>query len=250
MTTNRRAMLLAFGMLGMGLVFGVAFCSLPACGAVVSPYGELINRIAPVERLVTDMVSAVNFDYRGFDTLGEEFILFASVLGVVVLLRDEPRASDVREERTAPVSAARPNAAVRATALFLVGPTALFGFYVMSHGQLTPGGGFQGGVISATAPLLAYLATTSSMLTGIAPMPLVQVAEALAMATFVGLGWAGPASGQAFLENVWALGTSGSVLSGGGIFVLNLVTGWAVAGGFLVLLTKFVEQSRRREGSR
>ncbi len=87
MTTNRRAMLLAFGMLGMGLVFGVAFCTLPACGAVVSPYGDLINRIAPEERLVTDMVSAVNFDYRGFDTLGEEFILFTSVMGVSLLLR-------------------------------------------------------------------------------------------------------------------------------------------------------------------
>ena len=35
----------------------------------------------------TAAVSAVNFDYRGFDTLGEEFILFAAVVGVASLLR-------------------------------------------------------------------------------------------------------------------------------------------------------------------
>ena len=33
------------------------------------------------------MVTAVNFDYRGFDTLGEEFMLLCAVTGTVVLLR-------------------------------------------------------------------------------------------------------------------------------------------------------------------
>ncbi len=39
------------------------------------------------ERQTTAVVSAINFDYRGFDTLGEEFILFAAVIGVASLLR-------------------------------------------------------------------------------------------------------------------------------------------------------------------
>ena len=38
--------------------------------------------MAVPERSTTDVVTAVNFDYRGFDTLGEEFILFAAVIGV------------------------------------------------------------------------------------------------------------------------------------------------------------------------
>ena len=36
----------------------------------------------------TNVITAVNFDYRGFDTLGEEFILFAAVLGLALLLRE------------------------------------------------------------------------------------------------------------------------------------------------------------------
>ena len=32
-------------------------------------------------------MSAVNFDYRSFDTLGEEFMLVCAVTGVVVVLR-------------------------------------------------------------------------------------------------------------------------------------------------------------------
>ena len=35
--------------------------------------------------------------------------------------------------------------------------TIVFGFYIGLHGQLTPGGGFQAGVILATAPLLVYI---------------------------------------------------------------------------------------------
>ena len=52
-----------------------------------------VNAITVPERHITDAVTAVNFDIRGFDTLGEEFILFTSVLGVVLLMRrqtDEP----------------------------------------------------------------------------------------------------------------------------------------------------------------
>ena len=58
----------------------------------------MINAVAVAERHLTNMATAVNFDYRGFDTLGEEYILFAAVTGLALLLRqargeieDEPR---------------------------------------------------------------------------------------------------------------------------------------------------------------
>ncbi len=50
--------------------------------------GQLLNRVAVPSGSTTDVVTAVNFDYRGFDTLGEEFILFAAVLGLALLLRE------------------------------------------------------------------------------------------------------------------------------------------------------------------
>ena len=50
----------------------------------------MVNAVTVPERQITDAVTAVNFDIRGFDTLGEEFIMFVSVMGVALLLRKQP----------------------------------------------------------------------------------------------------------------------------------------------------------------
>src|SRR4029453_13322954 len=94
----------------------------------------------------------------GFDTMGEEYILFAAVLGVAILLRaqrdeEEGQPQEEIKGRHAP---APPNG-VGALGLALVGPIVVFGIYVVAHGHLTPGGGFQGGVILATGALLVFL---------------------------------------------------------------------------------------------
>jgi len=79
------------GLLGL-MLWGLA--GLPDFGDYGGPYGDILNRVAVPERSTTDVVTAVNFDYRGFDTLGEEFILFAAVVGVASILRT------LRGERT------------------------------------------------------------------------------------------------------------------------------------------------------
>ena len=143
-----------------GLVFLATYCyaakNLPPWGHYRGPYGDVITGLAVYERHATDTVNAINYDYRGFDTLGEEFILFAAVLGVMLLLRREEGA-DVEDvgkvEDRPPLSLT-----IRALVLPSVGVTAVFGYYIALHGQLTPGGGFQGGVILATSLLLVYLA--------------------------------------------------------------------------------------------
>src|SRR3954451_17401531 len=68
-----------------GLLAAVA--RLPAFGHYPGPYGFVLNGVAVTERHATDVVAAVNFDYRAFDTLGEEFILFAAVVSTLLLLR-------------------------------------------------------------------------------------------------------------------------------------------------------------------
>src|SRR6185437_14069738 len=72
--------------LGGILLWGLS--GAPAFGDFHGAYGDLLNRIAVPQRHTTNVVTAIVFDYRGFDTMGEEFILFASVVGVVLLLRD------------------------------------------------------------------------------------------------------------------------------------------------------------------
>ena len=133
---------------------------LPPFGHYRGPYGDIINAVAVPERHVTNMATAINFDYRGFDTLGEEYILFAAVTGLALLLRDRRRRKRGGAERSAiPTGDVPPKTdALRWLGLLLVGLTNLFGFYVVLHAHLTPGGGFQGGAILGTACLLVFLA--------------------------------------------------------------------------------------------
>jgi multicomponent Na+:H+ antiporter subunit B len=128
--------------------------------------------------------------------------------------------------------------------------TICFGLYMASHGQVSPGGGFQGGVVLATAPLAVYLSMDASVFLRIAPAWLVSLAEGGGAAAFVALGALGLARGRAFLENVLPLGEAGDVLSSGTILVANVAVGLAVAAGFVVLLTAFLTETLHRERHR
>lgn len=222
---------------------------LPAVGHYRGPYGDVLNRAATYERHVTDVVTAVNFDYRGFDTLGEEFILFMSVIGGTVLLRRqrEEKQSEGRDKQLADQSPERqapePSDAIRVLTLGLVGPLVIFGLYIAAHGQLTPGGGFQGGVILATAPLLIYLAGDLKKFKQITSHTLVEAGEAAGAAGYLAIGLAGLILGGAYLRNVAALGTTGAINSGGTIALIDLATGLEVAAGFVLLLYAFLEQT-------
>ncbi len=47
---------------------------------------------------------------------------------------------------------------VKIVSLIILNPIIIFGLYIISHGHLTPGGGFQGGVIIASAVVLILIA--------------------------------------------------------------------------------------------
>src|SRR5437660_11649573 len=86
---TRRVRLTMFAVAGSGLavVLLLGFTGLPSFGHAHELYRALVNRTEDKLRHATDIVTALNFDIRAFDTLGEEFILFASVTGVALLLR-------------------------------------------------------------------------------------------------------------------------------------------------------------------
>jgi multicomponent Na+:H+ antiporter subunit B len=234
--------------LGLAALYVWALRAMPPFGHYRGPYGDVLNAVATYERHVQDVVTAVNFDYRGFDTLGEESILFISVVGAVVLLRRQKRENggeqqaqkaQVEGDRPAPA----PSDAVRALTLLLAGPMVAFGLYVVAHGQLSPGGGFQGGVILATVPLLVYLAGDFETFKRITSHTLVEMAEAAGLAGYLVIGFIGMAIGTTFLQNVFPLGETGEITSSGSIVLISLATGLEVAGGFVLLLYAFLEQT-------
>src|SRR5436309_1860362 len=102
---------------------------LPAFGHYGGPYGDVLNAVAPTERQAQNVVSAINFDYRGLDTLGEEYILFGAVAATALLLRR--LRGEIGIEASAPETSATD--ALRAWGLAVTACTLLFGLYMVLH---------------------------------------------------------------------------------------------------------------------
>ncbi|MEU9303568.1 MnhB domain-containing protein [Streptomyces sp. NPDC048269] len=215
---------------------------LPPFGTDVHPYGDRAVAAALAHH-TANVVSSVNFDLRALDTLVEESILFVTVLASTLLLR---LARDEHKGRP------RPGHSLPTTRLFgaVLLPVALVvGVYVVAHGQLTPGGGFQGGVVLATALHLAYLAADYRVLEKVRPLTVLDVTDALAAVSFTVMGLAGLAAGGAYLENVLPLGAFGQITSGGFVPLFNAAVGVEVGSGLVVLLAHFLDQAVEIGGS-
>jgi len=245
MNARARLLMFLFAWAALGPAVVVLILHLPRFGAHALPYGDLINDSAPRERHVTNAVSAVNFDYRGIDTLGEEFMLLCAVTGVVVLLRSK------RGERVdAPAGrvearSLRPRSdAVSGVTRVLAPVTALFGLTVALHGMTTPGGGFQGGVIVASAILMVFLGEGYRSWRKSAPSIAFDAAEGAGAVLYALCGFASLLAGLPFLTNFLPLGTLRDVFSGGLMLIENAGVTLAVAGGFTVLFGEFLEETR------
>jgi len=111
----------------------------------------------------------------------------------------------------------------------------LFGAYIVVHGQLTPGGGFQGGVVLAAAVILLLLAYGIEGAQAKVNALQAELAESLGGLILVWMGLMGTIVGIAFFQNVLPFGSLGHVLSAGSLPVFNLGVGIKVAAGLLTI---------------
>ncbi len=221
---------------------------MPRFGDHAMPYGDAINAVAPAERHVTNMVSAINFDYRGFDTLGEEFMLLCAVTGTVVLMRGSRGEKLSARPGELPGRPILPRSDAAVLVCRLLAPLImLFGVYVALHAMTTPGGGFQGGVIVATGALLIYLGDGYRGWRRLVRSPALAVCEGLGATLYALCGFAAMAAGHPFLQNFLPLGTPKDVFSGGLMQLENAGVGLAVFGGFTTLFVEYLEETRAIE---
>jgi multicomponent Na+:H+ antiporter subunit B len=239
MTRGSRLALFAVAATVLGGAMVWALTGLPAFGDFQGQYGRILNSVAQSERHVSNVVASVVFDYRGFDTLGEEFMLFAAVMGVALLLRE------ARDEGERPEDAARSDA-VGAVGLALVGPTVVVGLYVVAHGYLTPGGGFQGGVVTASGLVLLYAAGRYSSYRAASPRAMVDAAEGVGAGAYAAVGIGALVAGAAYLENVVQLGTTGTLAAGGTIPILNAASALEVTAALVLIFHEFLEEVMAR----
>lgn len=237
MTLRLRYVVFLAGALGFGLLFVLAALRLPAFGGDVHPYRDVVVPNA-LHRGSPNVVSSVNFDQRAWDTFGEETILLASVVGAATLLRR----GEEEHEREHP-DEPRQLSATRLLGYLLLPVTLMVGLDVVAHGHLTPGGGFQGGVVLATGLHLLYVAGSYDTLRRLRPLAWFQRTEAVAAGGFAVLAVAGLLVAGTALVNFLPYGKSGDLLAGGTVPVLNIAVGAEVASGVVVLLAQFLAQA-------
>ena len=120
------------------------------------------------------------------------------------------------------------------------------------HGALTPGGGFQGGIVLAAGPLAILLAGRYFAMKRLAPEWIIEASEALGAAGYALIGVAGLIIAGVYLKNFLPLGAPAMLLSAGMIPINSIVVGLEVTGAFLVTWTEFLDQElivqRDRDG--
>lgn len=235
---SRGIRLLVF-LVGAGCVaamFAVAFFRMPAFGGTAHLYRDLAVPAALAHQ-TANVVGSVNFDQRGTDTLGEQTILVASVVGAAVLLRPSEEEAELR-----PRNPGRTMPSTKLAGYALLPVTLLVGLDVVLHGQVTPGGGFQGGVVIATGLHLLYLAGSYPALDRLRPLEVFDIGEAAGATAFGGVGLAGIVVAGSFLANIIPAGSFGQLVSAGTVPVLNGAVGLEVGCGMVVLLAHFFQQ--------
>jgi len=127
---------------------------------------------------------------------------------------------------------------VRSIARLLVPFIQLYGFYVIFHGHLSPGGGFAGGAIVASSMILYGLSFNLEAGSRKLSHDVSTVLESGGALWFLFIGLAGLLVGAPFLTNKAAgfyLGVPGRLFSSGMIFLLSIGIGVKVASTMITL---------------
>jgi len=112
----------------------------------------------------------------------------------------------------------------------------LFGVCVVLHGHLTPGGGFQGGVIIAASFVMLWLAYSLEQSPIEFKLFRTEVLEAIGGLTLATVGLIGLVMGVGkFFGHVLPLGILGNLLSGGDLPLLNIGVSIEVAASIVLV---------------
>jgi multicomponent Na+:H+ antiporter subunit B len=168
------------------------------------------------------------------------------VSGVALLLRHLRDEQEEEDESTPGIEDHRFAGAsdgLKLTSLILIPLIIAFGAYLVFHGQLTPGGGFQGGIVLAAGPLAVLLAGRYLSMKRIAPQPVLEAADSIGAAGYALVGLGGLIFAGVFLKNFMPLGATGHLLSSGMMPLNSIAVGLEVAGAFLLIWTEFLDQT-------
>lgn len=187
------------------------------------PFGE--SELPKVARYYVDngvkdlgginIVTSIVTVYRGFDTLGEVTVLFLAVTGLSFLLLGLMTNGKKKPN---------PTLIMETGGRYLAPLIMLLGAYIFLHGHLTPGGGFPGGVVIATAFLLLFVTQREYHIKKLH----LTLIESFAGIGYVIIGLVGLYYVKSFLGNFIRTGKPGYLVSAGIIPLIYIVIGLKV----------------------
>lgn len=226
--------------IGVLLLFGIS--DLPGFGDPGAPaFAHVYPRYileSPHEIGIPNMVTSVLASYRGYDTLGEVTVIFTAAVAVAGLmglgLGSQSFSGGGMEHHLI----------LRINAKLLLPVILLFALYVQFHGEYSPGGGFQAGVIFAAGFILYGLVFGIASIRSLAPTKAIRILCAGGLGLYILVGVFGMLLGGNFLDyNVLAHdAVHGQHI---GILLIELGVGITVAASMISLFYAFAKYERQ-----
>ena len=190
---------------------------------------------------IPNVVTAVLGSYRGYDTLGEVFVVFTAGIGVLFLLGHGGAQGAINGGGAG--EGLRHHLVPRVVGRLLIPFILLFGFYVQFHGEYGPGGGFQAGAIIAAGFILYALLEGERRALDVLPQRAMLGLIAVGPLIYVAVGVAGMVLGGNFLDYSPLSDDSvkGQQL---GIILIEAGVGITVTGVLLAIFHAFAARGR------
>ena len=182
-----------------------------------------------------NLVTAIYLDYRLFDSLFEAGILLVAVSGVLWISQH-----NIKEKNATFMMDKQKTPELFITFGRLLYPVMLlFGLYIILNGHLSPGGGFQGGAIIATAILILYYIDISKEIDVKTIITIEKILFLLLISiSFLSFFTRGevmtnfiPLNGDIAYKQIY-------------LYLLNIIIGAKVALGLVAVFTSFLKEGR------
>ena len=182
-----------------------------------------------------NLVTAIYLDYRLFDSLFEAGILLVAVSGVLWISQH-----NIKEKNATFMMDKQKTPELFITFGRLLYPVMLlFGLYIILNGHLSPGGGFQGGAIIATAILILYYIDISKEIDVQTIITIEKILFLLLISiSFLSFFTRGnimtnfiPLNGDIAYKQIY-------------LYLLNIIIGAKVALGLVAVFTSFLKEGR------
>lgn len=190
---------------------------------------------------VPNIVTSVLASYRAYDTFGEVVVIFTAGIGVLSLLSWVRRSGYTKDDDSYNQSMHEQHLILRIVTKMMIPFILLFALYVQFHGDFGPGGGFQAGVIFASAIFLYTMLFGMSTARRVISQPFIQILAATGVLLYGSVGVASLLNGKNFFDYS-ALSSDPVAGQHLGILLIEMGVGLTVTSIMIIIFFNFASR--------